>query len=170
MNLVGAIQDHLTDAVKGQLFSQLEGDEKQVQSALGAAVPGLLSAFAGLAKGGGKEADQLVNTLGSIDTGILGDLAGMFSEKPDQVQSLGGGLLGNLLAGAVTSKLAGSIAKFSGMNPNTVTKLLGYVTPLVLGVIAQALQKPEQADHDAKRERHVQGPSRPYQGSSSVWI
>ena len=137
MNLVGAIQDHLTDAVTGQLSSLLGGEQKQVQSALGAAVPGLLSAFSGLASGGGKGADQLTKALGSIDTGMLGDLAGMFTKTPDKVQSLGGGLLGNLIAGAVMSKLAGSIAKFSGMNTNTVTKLLGYLAPLVLGSIAR---------------------------------
>jgi hypothetical protein len=131
------IQDQLTDAVTGQLTSLLGGNQKQTQSAIGAAIPGLLSAFSGVASGGGKGADQLVKTLGGFDTGMLGDLAGMFTKSPEKVQSLGGGLLGNLLAGAVVSRLAGSIAKFTGMNAGMTTKLLGYLSPLVLGMIAK---------------------------------
>ena len=137
MNLVGAIQDQLTDAVTGQLTSLLGGSEKQTQSAIGTAIPGLLSTLSELASGGGKGADQLAQTLGGFDTGMLGDLAGMFTKTPNKVQSLGGGLLGDLLTKTVLSKLSGSIAKYTGMNAETVTKLLGYLAPLVLGVIAK---------------------------------
>ena len=137
MNLMDVIQSQLTSQVTGKLASLIGGSEKQTQSAIGAAVPGLLAALGGVSSSGGKGADQLSNALGGFDTGMLGNLAGMLMKSPDKVQDHGGSLLGSMISGTVTAGLAGAISKFTGLNSGTVKKLLGFLTPMVMGVIAQ---------------------------------
>ena len=115
-----AIQSQLTSQVTGKLASLIGGNEKQTQSAIGAAVPGLLSALSGVASSGGKGADQLSNALGGFDTGMLGNLAGMLMKSSDKVQYHGSSLLSSLVSGTVTSGLTAAVSKFTSLNSGIV--------------------------------------------------
>ncbi len=68
---------------------------------------------------------------------MLGNLAGMLMKSPEKVQDHGGSLLSSMISGTVTSGLTAAVSKFTGLNSGIVKKLMGYLTPLVMGVIAQ---------------------------------
>ena len=136
MNLVDLIKDQLTSQATSKLASLIGGSEEKTQSAVGAAVPALLSAFTGISKGGGKGAEQLVTALSGFDTGTPGKLMDMFMKSPDKVQQEGSGLLGSLLSGGITAGLANTLSKYLGIDAGIIRKLLGYLTPMVMGVIA----------------------------------
>ena len=126
MNLVDAIQGQLTSQMTGKLASLIGGSEAQTKTAVGAAVPAMLSALSGVASSS-SGADKLSKALGGFDAGTLGNLAGMFSQSPDKALDKGNSLLGSLLGGTALSGLAGALAKIVGFNSGIVTKLLGYL-------------------------------------------
>lgn len=138
MNLVDSIKSQLTSEVTSKLGSLLGGSENQVKSALGAAIPALLSAFSGVASGGG--ADKLASALNDVDTSSLGRAASMLSSAPERVLEQGQDQLGSLLGSSTISGLAGTVARFLGLDSGVITKLLSYISPLVLGNIAKQFQ------------------------------
>jgi len=138
MNIVDLIAGQLSGDVLGKLGGLIGADESQTRSASNAAVPALLQIFGKLAssKGG---ADKLAGAMGGLDLSTLGNLAGMLGGG--QAQSFGnqgGSLLGTLLANPATlSALTGLLGTFLKMNPNMVKSLLGYLAPVVLGMVAK---------------------------------
>jgi hypothetical protein len=138
MNLVDSIKDQLTSEVTGKLSSLLGGGEAQVKSALGAAVPALLSALSGAASSGG--ADQIASALRKFDSSSARNLTSQLTSNPEQALEQGGSLLGSLFGGNTLSGLASTVARFLGQDSNMVKKLLGYISPLVLGTIAKQFQ------------------------------
>jgi hypothetical protein len=140
MNLVELIQNQITDSVGDKLSSLVGGTEAQTRSAVGAAVPGLLAAMSGLATQGGTGADQLASLLNRFDSGPLRSITGLLQNDPEQGAQQGSGILGSLLGGGVLGSLSGAIARFTGLDSGTVTKLLGMIAPFVLGGVAKQFQ------------------------------
>jgi hypothetical protein len=140
MNIVDLISSQLTPDVLGKLGGLVGTNESQTKAATGAAVPALLNVFAKLAssKGG---ADQLASAIGGLDLSTLGNLAGILGGGQAQgLGKVGGDLLGSLLGGGGGSNLTsliGTIASFAGLQPGLMKTLLGYLAPIVLGVIAK---------------------------------
>jgi hypothetical protein len=138
MNIVDLIAGQLSGDVLGKLGGLIGADESQTRSASTAAVPALLQIFGKMAstKSG---ADKLAGAMGGLDLSTLGNLAGMLGGG--QAQSFGnqgGSLLGTLLANPATlSALTGLLGTFLKMNPNIVKSLLGYLAPVVLGMVAK---------------------------------
>jgi hypothetical protein len=138
MNIVDLIAGQLSGDVLGKLGGLIGADESQTRSASTAAVPALLQIFGKMAstKSG---ADKLAGAMGGLDLSTLGNLAGMLGGG--QAQSFGnqgGSLLGTLLGSpAAVSALTGLLGTFLKMNPNIVKSLLGYLAPVVLGMVAK---------------------------------
>jgi len=138
MNIVDLIAGQLSGDVLGKLGGLIGADESQTRSASNAAVPALLEIFGKMAstKTG---ADKLAGAMGGLDLSTLGNLAGMLGGNQAQsFGSQGGSLLGTLLGNPATvSALTSLLGTFLKMNPNIVKSLLGYLAPVVLGMIAK---------------------------------
>jgi hypothetical protein len=131
MNLVELVKSQLTPDLLGKLAGQVGGSESQAKSAVGAAVPALLSALAGSASQAGG-AQKLLSALSGL--GSMGDmLSGASLEK-------GTGLLGSLLGGSTLSGIVSTLAKFSGLGGDSTSKLLGYLMPMVLGGVMSSFK------------------------------
>jgi hypothetical protein len=139
MNLVDLITSQLSGDVLGKLGGLVGGSEQQTQSATSAAVPALLQVFGKLASSP-KGADQLAGAMGGLDLSMLGNLAGYLGGgSAPSLGRVGGDLLGSLLGGGNLTKLVGTIASFVGSQPGMMQKLLTYLAPIVLGVVAKQL-------------------------------
>ncbi|NCX99333.1 MAG: DUF937 domain-containing protein [Planctomycetia bacterium] len=139
MNLVDLITSQLSGDVLGKLGGLVGASEQQAQSASNAAVPALLQIFGKLASSQ-KGADQLAGAMGGLDLSMLGNLAGYLGGgNASGLGRVGGDLLGSLLGGGNLAKLVGTIASFVGSQPDLMKKLLGYLAPIVLGVVAKQL-------------------------------
>jgi hypothetical protein len=136
MNLVDAIKNQLfSDGHLNQLSSLIGAGEGATKSAIGAAVPALLSAISNLASSG-RGAEKLASALGHFDTGSLGNTAHMLSGQADSVLEQGKNLLSTLLGGNTLSGIVNAVSRFSGIGSAAVQKLLGYLMPMILGGIA----------------------------------
>jgi hypothetical protein len=138
MNIVDLISSQLSGDVLGKLGGLVGGSQQQTQSAAGAAVPALLQIFGKLASSQ-SGADQLARSMGGLDLTTLGNLAGLLGGgNASGLGTTGGNILGQLLGGGSNlTKLAGMLASFVGSQPGMVQKLLTYLAPIVLGVVAK---------------------------------
>lgn len=131
MNLVDLVKSQLTPDLLGKLAGQVGASESQAKSAVGAAVPALLSALAGSTSQAGG-AQKLLSALTGL--GSMSDmLSGASLEK-------GTGLLGSLLGGSTLSGIVSTLAKFSGLGGDSTSKLLGYLMPMVLGGVMSSFK------------------------------
>jgi outer membrane protein OmpA-like peptidoglycan-associated protein len=135
------ILELLTEALGGQIAKQasefLGEPENNTKSALGMVLPALLGS---LAKQGStvEGAGSLLKTLGgaNIDSGILGNIAGLFSEKSktDSLVSLGTTLVGSLF-GEKAGSIASTIASLTGLKSSSSSNLLALAAPLVFSFL-----------------------------------
>src|SRR5262245_57773001 len=97
----GAFTMNLIDTIKSQLYSNgnlnqvsslIGADEGATKSAIGAAVPSVLSAISNLASNT-SGSQKIVSALGRLDTGSLGNVGRMLSVHADSLQEQGSGLL-----------------------------------------------------------------------------
>ena len=148
MNLVDLIAGQLTSGdVLGKLAGLAGASETETKTATTAAIPALLGALSGLASTG-KGDDQLAKSLGGLDLGMLGNLAGALGgSQAGGLGSLGGNLLGSLLGAGGTAKIVDAIAAFAGIKPGIMRTLLNYLAPVVLGMVAKQFSgRPTGAD------------------------
>jgi hypothetical protein len=76
--------------------------------------------------------------MNGIDLGSLGDLGGLLTgAESGDMMSKGTDLLKSLLGGGSLTALLGLLAKFTGLNMGMFQKLMGYLAPIVLGMIAK---------------------------------
>lgn len=137
MNIVDLISGQLSGDVLGKLGGLIGGSEQQTSSAASAAVPALLEVFAKMASSRGG-ADKLAGAMGGIDLSMLGNLAGLLGGgNASGLGNIGGELLGSLLGGGNLTKLIGALASFVGSQPDLMKKLLPYLAPIVLGMVAK---------------------------------
>ncbi len=138
MNIVDLISSQLTGDVLGKLGGLVGGTQQQTQSASAAAVPALLQVFGKLASSRGG-AEQLAGAMGGLDLSTLGNLAGLLAGgNASSLGNTGGNILGQLLGGGSNlTKLAGMLASFVGSQPGMMQKLLTYLAPIALGMVAK---------------------------------
>ncbi|MFM9059948.1 MAG: DUF937 domain-containing protein [Planctomycetaceae bacterium] len=138
MNIVDLISSQLTGDVLGKLGGLAGADQTQTKTAASAAVPALLNIFGKLASSNAG-ADQLAKAMGGLDLGMLGNLAGALGgSQASGLGSLGGNLLGSLLGGGnATTAVVDAVASFAGIKPGIMKTLLGYLAPIVLGMVAK---------------------------------
>ncbi len=138
-NLVDLIKNELGDAVLDQVTNLLGESKENTGNALNGAVSGVLeNLVTSSSKAGG--ADNLVNTLGSMDENLLGSFASkLVGGNHSSLIETGGKLLGSLLGGGAISKIATSIARFSGIKSQAASSLIGLIAPVILGVIRKKM-------------------------------
>ena len=103
---------------------------------MNAAVPTLLAGLAGVASkpGGGS---QLASALASQDHGLADNLSGLFSSGGAMAASQGSNLLSSLLGGGALGQIGSVLSRFTGVAEGGTGKLLGLLTPVVMGVIGK---------------------------------
>lgn len=136
-NLLEMLTETLGSQFAKQASEFLGESESTTKSALGLALPALLG---GLAKQGSTldGAASLLKTLGgsNVDTGLLGNIAGLFSEKgkTDSLVTLGTSLLGNVFGDKVGS-IASTIASLTGLKSSSSSSLLGLAAPFLMSFL-----------------------------------
>lgn len=137
MNIVDLITSQLSGDVLGKLGGLVGASESQTKSATTAAVPAILASLGKLAASSGG-ADKLASAMGGLDLGMLGNLVGALSGGgASNIGRSGGDLLGSLLGSGGLSMLVKVLGAFVKMNPEMTRKLVGYLAPIVLGMIAK---------------------------------
>jgi hypothetical protein len=133
-NLVEQIKHQVTDGSLAQLSSLIGASEGETQSAVGAAVPAVLSSLSGMASGSG--AQKLASALSHFETGSPGHVSHMLSSQPSAVLEQGNSILNALFGGSTVSGIVSALSRYTGMGSGSGQKLLGYLMPMVLGAIA----------------------------------
>ena len=138
MNIVQMILKLLSGSdTLNKIASALGIGQEQAGKAVGAAVPTLLAALAGVASKPGGGAD-LANALAKQDSGVLDNLSSLFSgggaAPAQQSSKMLGSLLGGL-GGNAMGQIGSVLSRFTGVNEGAINKLLGLLVPVVLGAI-----------------------------------
>jgi hypothetical protein len=131
-NLVDLIRSHLTGDVSNRILGLVGGSRENAQAGMNAAVPGILS---GLERTGStaEGSQRLASAVDGSDDTMLSKISQMFGGTPS---SEGGvGMLRSVLGEGGLSELVGNIGRSSGLSGTGVTSLLGYVAPIVFGVL-----------------------------------
>src|SRR5215813_4838790 len=136
VNLVSLIMQFLTPDMIGRIASALGLDRNNTQTAIGAAIPGLLAGLSGVAAQPGG-AQKLVDTVRQ-QTGALGSFANMIGASgQSSLIEKGSQILSSLLGGREQTALAGAVSKYAGLGQNASGSLLGMLAPIVMGTIGQ---------------------------------
>jgi hypothetical protein len=135
MNMVEAIKEQLSGQVMSKLSSLVGENEAKTKTAVGAAIPAVLSGLSSVASSG-SGAQKLASALGNFDTGSLSNIAGMLSGNSGAMLEQGTAILGSLFGGSTLSGIINALSRFSGMGAGASKNLLGYLMPLMLGTIA----------------------------------
>src|SRR5262249_54349038 len=112
-----------------RLSSYLGENEATTRSAVGATVPTLLSAMAGLTNTS-DGARRLAAALSNFQAGVRP------SEQPGQVLEQGAGALNSILSGNTVSNIVAVVSRYTGAGMNVVKNLIAYVGPIAMGTIA----------------------------------
>ena len=136
INLVSLVMQFLTPDMIGRIASALGLDRNNTQTAIGAAVPGLLAALSGVAAqpGGGQKLVEAARKQSST----LGNFASMIGTggKTSLIEK-GSQMLSSLLGGRDQTALAGAVGNYAGLGQGASGSLLGILAPVVMGTIAQ---------------------------------
>jgi hypothetical protein len=120
----------------GRITSALGLDRNSTQTAIGAAVPGLLAGLSGVATQPGG-AQKLVDAVRQ-QSGALGSFANMIGASgQSSLIEKGSQILSSLLGGRDQTALAGAIGKYAGLGQSASGSLLGMLAPIVMGTIGQ---------------------------------
>jgi Bacterial protein of unknown function (DUF937) len=136
INLVSLVMQFLTPDMIGRIASALGLDRTNTQTAIGAAVPGLLAGLSGVATQAGG-AQKLVDAVRQ-QTGALGSFANMIGASgQSSLIEKGSQILSSLLGSRDQTALAGAVSKYAGLGQNASGSLLGMLAPIVMGTIGQ---------------------------------
>jgi Bacterial protein of unknown function (DUF937)/PRC-barrel domain len=133
--IMAAVSRFLTPELVGKLASATGLDRSLTQTAVGAAVPSILSALTGLvAQPSG--ARQLANAVAEQPANILASIAGSPTGSTLTGED-GARLLSSLLGGGPFGVLTSTVSKFLGVAESPMRMLLGLLTPLIMGVLGR---------------------------------
>jgi hypothetical protein len=135
MNLVEQIKDQISSGVLEQLSTLTGASEGATRSAVGAAVPALLSALSHLSSTS-TGAQKLVSALNQFGGGSLDNVAHKLSNQPASVLEQGAGFLSSIFGSSAVSAIVNALSRFTNIAPGVTQKLLGYLMPMVLGSVA----------------------------------
>jgi hypothetical protein len=135
-NLVSLAMQFLTPEMIGRVATALGLDRTLVQSAINAAVPGLLAGLSGVATQPGGA--QKLAEAAKRETGTLGKFADMLGGGGQSTFiERGSQLLTSLLGAGDQSALVNAIGQFAGLGQGKSGSLLGMLAPIVMGTIAR---------------------------------
>jgi hypothetical protein len=135
--LIGMLAGQLGGPVIQQISQQIGADSGTTQSAVGMALPMLLSAFGNHAATP-DGADAIHQATQEHDGSILDNVMGFVGNAG--AASAGSALLGQVLGGGQHNDMADTISQQTGMDSGMANQLLGMLAPLVMGAIGQSSQ------------------------------
>src|SRR5262245_56700067 len=135
MNIVEIIKGYVSGPVLTQLSSLIGTNESTTRSAVGSAVPALLSSFSSLSSSpaGGQ---KLIGALQRFDP-RTGPAASWLNERPDILAERGSGMAESLLGSGGVSGIVDTLTRTYGITTAAANRLLGFLTPTLLGAIAR---------------------------------
>jgi len=134
-NLVAIVMENLTPDMIGRIASALGLGRNGTSSAIEAAVPTLLAAFAGVATSPG--GPQKLADAAKQETGTLDKFASMIGTAGQRsVTERGSQMLSSLLGDRDQTAIANAVGKYSGLGSAAGSSVLGVLAPVVMGVIA----------------------------------
>lgn len=141
-NLLELLKEHLSEDVISNIATLIGESPKNTETALNTALPSLLAGLVEKSTDNASVAD-LFNLLtgGSYDGGVLSNL-GALSRGGDETAKLmadGGNVLESFF-GNKSAGLADLVANTSGISKDSSSKLLSFVTPIVLGLLGKNLK------------------------------
>src|SRR5262245_32115055 len=137
MNLNDMILKALGSGNTTSAISSLLGlTQDQTKRATAAAVPSLLAGLTSLASTP-QGAEQLAASISRQDTSVVDNLTGTLTGQGMKLADQGSDLISSLFGGGMLSKLSGVLARFLGVGEGAISKLLGMLTPLILGFLGQ---------------------------------
>jgi hypothetical protein len=142
--LIGMLATQLGGPVMQQISQQIGADEGTTQSAVGMALPMLLSAMGNHAATP-DGADAIQQATQEHDGSILDNVMGFIGNAG--AGGIGSALLGQVMGGGTHNAIADTISQNTGMDNGTVIQLLMILTPLVMGAVSKTSQ--EQGGLDA---------------------
>jgi hypothetical protein len=135
--LIGMLASQLGGPVIQQISQQIGADSGTTQSAVGMALPMLLSAFgnhASTADG----ADAIHQATQEHDGSILDNVMSFVGNAG--AAGMGTALLGQVLGGGTHNAMADTISQQTGMDSGAANQLLGMLAPVVMGAIGKSSQ------------------------------
>ena len=136
--LVELVTSQFGGPALGQLGALLGEDSSKTESALSAAVPGLLNGITGSAQADGGA--SLFNAVNDQDDSFLDNISGMLTGgDSSNLMQQGSGILGTLLGNGAMGGLASAISAFTGVGGKSSSGLMGILTPIILGLIKRKL-------------------------------
>jgi hypothetical protein len=142
--LIGMLASQLGGPVIQQISQQIGANEGTTQSAVGMALPMLLSAFGNQA-GTPDGANAIHQATQQHDGSILDNVMGFVGNAG--AASMGSALLGQVLGGGTHNAMADTISQNTGLESGAANQLLGILAPLVMGALGKSSQ--EQGGLDA---------------------
>jgi hypothetical protein len=142
--LIGMLASQLGGPAIQQISQQIGADEGTTQSAVGMALPMMLSAMGNHAATP-DGADAIQQATQASDGSILDNVMGFIGNAG--AGGMGSALLGQVMGGGTHNAIADTISQNTGMDNGTVTQLLTILTPLVMGAVSKTSQ--EQGGLDA---------------------
>lgn len=159
MNLVSLAMNFITPAIVSRIASALGIDSKIAQMAITAALPAILAGISSKsAKPEGLSA--LTGLLGKTDSSVLANLGNMIGGS-DQSKLVSGGtnVLTQLFGTSALGTLAGAVSKFAGMGEAPTKSLLGMLSPVAMGTLAQQQKAAGLDDAGVAKLLAAQGPN-----------
>lgn len=137
-DLLQGLMGQFGGAAISQMASKIGGDESATKSALGSALPILVSALAKNAStpDGAASLDNALSK--KHDGGILGDVAGFLGGG--QSESMGAGILKHVLGGK-TNNVEKYVSDDSGLSSGAVGSIMKMAAPIVMGYLGQQKQQ-----------------------------
>jgi hypothetical protein len=136
--LIGMLASQLGGPVIQQISQQIGADSGITQSAVGMALPMLLSAFGNQAATT-DGADAIHQATQQHDGSILDNVMGFVGNAG--AASMGSALLGQVLGGDTHNAMADNISQKTGMDSGSANQLLGMLAPLVMGALGKSSQE-----------------------------
>jgi hypothetical protein len=137
-NIVSLVMQFLTPDMIGRVATALGFDRNKIQSAIDAAVPGLLAAFNDVSTQPGG-AQKLADTA-KQQAGSLGNFASVLAAGgQSSVIEKGSQMLSSLVGGQNQNTLTDVISRFTGLGQSRSGSLLGMLAPIVMGTVAHHL-------------------------------
>jgi hypothetical protein len=136
--LISMLASQLGGPVIQQISQQIGADSGTTQSAVGMALPMLLSAMGNHAATS-DGADAIHQATQSNDGSILDNVMGFVGNAG--AASMGSALLSQVVGGGSHNAMADTIGQQTGLDSGAATQLLGMLTPLVMGAVGKSSQE-----------------------------
>jgi len=139
INLIDLVKEYLGGDFTNRMSFLLGERTDKTKQGINTAIPGLLSAYDNVAStpDGARRVSSAVD---DADDSILGNVSSMFGAGSGSWINRGSGMLGSILGEGTLSDLSDTIRRSSGLSGKSMTMLLGFLGPLILGVLKREKQ------------------------------